>query len=226
MSVAVSLGASPLEAAGNTVYLPEVRYCSQCGSAELVLQIPEGDNRARHQCQRCHTVFYENPKMVVGCIVESPQGVLLCRRAIEPRHGFWTVPGGFLELDESAAEGALRETYEEAQARVRLLRPFAHFDIPHIGQAYILFLAELGASAFGPGEESLETRLFPLDALPWEDLAFSVVRFALACYVEDAREGVARHHHAVVHRAAGHPPYTPEAYSLRDHMKTVLAPPS
>ncbi len=226
-----------------------MNFCSACGSSDLVLKVPPGDNRPRRVCLSCGTVHYENPKMVVGTLVEVEGGLLLCRRAIEPRRGLWTFPGGFLELDESTAEGALRETYEEALARVALRRPFGHFDIPHIGQAYILFKAtlapavarhpELGLAsgadsvvqqpvpnsspAFGAGEESLEVRVFSLDEIPWADLAFSVVRFALQLFVDDRRAGREHYHYAVVYREPSEEAYDIRSYSLRDHQAIALS---
>ncbi len=225
-----------------------MNFCSACGSGQLALEIPSGDNRPRRVCLSCGAVHYENPKMVVGTLVEVEGGLLLCKRAIEPRRGLWTFPGGFLELDESAAEGALRETYEEALARVALRRPFGHFDIPHIGQAYILFKASLESDAaasgggihaagvapgpsrpvpsvspaFGAGEESLEVRVFSLESIPWEDLAFAVVRFALQLYVDDRQARRERYHYAVVHREPSEAAYDIRSYSLRDHQVIAL----
>src|SRR5262245_45123703 len=132
-----------------------MRFCSQCGQG-VSLRIPEGEDRERHVCGGCGAIHYQNPKMVVGCLIEHAGKILMCRRAIEPRLGLWTIPAGFLEIGESAVAGAVRETEEEADARVRVIAPYAHFDVPHIGQAYIVYRAELLEERFGPGPESLE----------------------------------------------------------------------
>src|SRR5262245_47246566 len=135
-----------------------MRFCSECGQT-TAKRIPSGEDRERSVCDACGTIHYQNPKLVVGCIVEHAGQVLLCKRAIDPRRGYWTVPAGFLELGESAMAGAIRETHEEAGARVRIVAPYAHFDVPHIGQAYVLYRAELLDERFAPGVESLEAKL-------------------------------------------------------------------
>lgn len=156
-------------------------------------------------------VHYQNPKMIVGCIVEHQERVLLCKRAIEPRYGYWTIPAGFLELGESAMAGAARESFEEANARVRIIAPYAHFDVPHIGQAYIIYRAELIEDAFGPGSESLEVKLASHEEIPWRELAFSAVRHALQLHAEDVRAGRFRAHQGVVAFEDGH-------FVLREHL--------
>ena len=162
-------------------------------------------------------VHYQNPRMVVGCIVEHDERVLLCRRAIEPRRGLWTLPAGFLELGESTVEGAVRETMEEARARVRVIAPYAHFDVPHIGQAYILYRAELIEPGFAAGPESLEVELFALDQVPWSEIAFPVVRFCLELLQEDRLARRYRSHHGRLVRDPG-----AAAFSLRDHLVVTL----
>ncbi len=151
---------------------------------EFIRRIPEGDNRERDVCADCGHVAYVNPKIVVGSVVEAEDGrILLCRRAIEPRHGFWTLPAGFMELGETLEEGAMREAFEEAQARIEIDGILGVFSISRIGQVQVMFRARLaangGAPLFGAGEESLEVALFPWDRIPWDELAFPTVRWAL-----------------------------------------------
>ena len=153
------------------------------------MQIPEGDNRPRHVCGSCGTIHYQNPKVVVGCIPEWEDKILLCRRAIEPRHGLWTLPAGFMERGESAHEGAARETLEEAHARVEILDLYTLFSLPHIDHVYLLFRSRLLDQGFGPGEESLEVRLFGEAEIPWDEIAFAVVRETLKLYFADRRSG-------------------------------------
>ena len=148
------------------------------------LGVPPGDTLPRVLCDACNRVFYENPKLVVGCLPLNEGGrVLLCRRAIEPRKGLWTLPSGFLENGETLEEGAIRETLEEAGARVSVARLFAGFSLPDIHQVYLLFLARLESPEFHPGHESSEARLFDPGEIPWNDLAFRAIRFCLERYV-------------------------------------------
>ena len=200
-----------------------MNYCSGCG-AKVQQRVPDGDNRTRHCCPECGTIFYENPKMVVGCVVEHRGQLLLCRRAIEPRVGYWTCPGGFMELNEGVVEGAIRETWEEALARVEVLGLHAHFDLPHIGQAYVYFRARLLGEAFGVGEESLETRLFAVEDIPWDEIAFPVLRYALQHWVEDQRRGKPRVHLGIVEWVEGQPKYEADSYRLRDHIAEEVVP--
>ncbi len=166
-----------------------MRYCTRCGGP-LVLCVPPGDTRERHVCSRCGEIHYLNPKVVTGCIPEHGDGrILLCRRAIEPRCGLWTLPAGFMENGESCQEGAARETLEEANARVEILQLYTTFNLPHIDQVYLLFRGRLLDDAFSPGDESLEVALFEESAIPWDDLAFNVVRETLRLYFEDRRNG-------------------------------------
>ncbi len=165
-----------------------MNYCSHCG-APVSHRIPEGDNRHRYVCEVCGAIHYQNPRMVVGCLPEWQGQVLLCRRAIEPRHGLWTVPAGFMENGETTAEGAARETLEEAGARVEVLDLYSMISLPDIDQVYLLFRARLLDLDFAPGEESLETRLFGEHEIPWEQLAFRTVDMTLRQYFDDARRG-------------------------------------
>jgi ADP-ribose pyrophosphatase YjhB (NUDIX family) len=160
-----------------------MKYCSHCG-AKVVRQTPPTDNRERWVCERCDAVHYQNPILVVGCVAEKEGRILLCRRAIEPRHGYWTVPAGFMELGESLAGGAARETLEEACAEIEIGHLFAAVDVIDAGQVHIFFTGRL-KDGFGVGEESLESRLFTEQEIPWDELAFRSGRFALEKYFED-----------------------------------------
>ncbi|MCA8953477.1 MAG: NUDIX hydrolase, partial [Planctomycetes bacterium] len=148
-----------------------MKFCSECGG-QLEDGVPAGDDRTRRVCRDCAHVHYQNPLVVVGCLVEVDRELLLCRRAIEPAHGRWTMPAGFLELGESVTAGARRETLEEAGAEVEITAPHAYLDLTHIGQLYALFRARLQRPGFAPGAESLECRLFAEGEIPWRELAF------------------------------------------------------
>ena len=165
-----------------------MKFCSQCG-APVALRIPEGDTLPRFVCGGCHTIHYQNPRMVVGCIVEWEDKILLCRRAIEPRYGLWTVPAGYMENGETTHQGALRETLEEANARVEIGPLYALYNIPHISQVYVLFRAQLLDLDFHAGAETLEARLFAESEIPWDQLAFATVRNTLTHYYSDRRRG-------------------------------------
>ena len=165
-----------------------MKFCSHCGDPVRVL-VPHGDNRPRHVCTRCGTVHYQNPKIVVGCIPEWEGKVLLCRRAIEPRYGLWTLPAGFMERGETTLAGAARETLEEANARVAVGPLYSLFNLPHIDQVYMLFRGRLLDLDFHPGEESLEVQLFAESEIPWDSLAFPVVKETLELYFRDRAAG-------------------------------------
>ncbi len=163
---------------------PKLQYCPTCGGS-ISYQIPEGDNRERAVCTQCGTIHYQNPRMVVGTIPIWQNQVLLCKRAIEPRRGFWTLPAGFLEIGESTDAGAVRETMEEAGAAVSLKGPFSIIDVPHVEQVHLFFRAELDKPEFSAGLESLEVRLFSEHEIPWEELAFATVYTTLRWFFED-----------------------------------------
>lgn len=165
-----------------------MNFCSHCGGP-VSLKVPAGDNRPRHVCERCGTIHYQNPKMVVGCIPEWGDRLLLCRRAIEPRYGLWTLPAGFMENGETMAECAVRETLEEAGARVELLGLFNLINLPDINQVYIMYRARLLDLDFHPGEESLETALFTEEEIPWDRIAFRTILITLKHYYADRRRG-------------------------------------
>lgn len=164
-----------------------MNFCNQCGSP-VSLKVPEGDNRPRFVCCLCHEIHYENPKILAGCLPVWDDKVLLCRRAIEPRHGFWTLPAGFMENDETVQQAAVRETMEEANARVELHALYTLFNLPHVSQVYMIFKAQLLDLSFKPGAESLETKLFSQNEIPWDDLAFKTIEHTLKLYFSDKRQ--------------------------------------
>ena len=171
----------------------KMKFCPTCGNT-VSRRIPEDDNRERAICDACGEVHYQNPLIVVGCVVESEGKILLCKRSIEPRYGYWTVPAGFMELGETLAGGAARETLEEACATVDISHQFATVDVVDGGQVHVFFYGKLVGS-FGVGEESLETRLFSEDEIPWDDLAFHSGRFAIEKYLEDRGKNNGVHFH-------------------------------
>ena len=170
-----------------------MKFCSNCG-APVTLRVPPGDSLARHVCDACRAIHYQNPRMVVGCIPEWEDKVLLCRRAIEPRYGLWTVPAGYMENGETTFQGAIRETLEEANARVEIGPLYALYNIPHINQVYILFRARLLDLDVKPGAETLEVRLCAEAEIPWDRIAFASVRNTLTHYYEDRRNGEYQFH--------------------------------
>jgi len=176
-----------------------MNFCSQCGSP-VTSRIPPGDDRSRHVCDVCGTIFYSNPKIVAGCIPQWNDQLLLCRRAIEPRSGLWTLPAGFMEDGESTSQAAARETFEEANARVEMGPLFAYLNIPTLSQVYVIFLARLLDLDFFAGAESLEVRLFDEHQIPWEEIAFPSIERALRLYFEDRRGGSFATHMADIER--------------------------
>ncbi len=161
-----------------------MKFCSTCG-ASVRLRIPDGDSRERFVCTSCQTIHYQNPKIVAGSIPEWGDQVLLCRRAIEPRYGLWTLPAGFMENGETTEQAAIRETWEEAGARIEIVNLYSVFSIPHISQVYMLFRGHLIDGVYQPGDESLECELFSAQTLPWDRLAFPVVKETLKRYFGD-----------------------------------------
>ena len=161
-----------------------MKFCSNCGN-QVTHQIPDGDNRLRFVCNHCNTVHYQNPLVIVGVLPEYQQQILLCKRAIEPQKGRWTLPAGFLENDESTLDGALRECFEEANAKVIDPELYALYDIPYINQVYVFYRATLVNNAFGPSSESTEVALFSEQDIPWNELAFPVVKAVLKRYLSD-----------------------------------------
>ncbi len=166
-----------------------MKFCPDCG-APLELRMPQDDHRVRHICTACSTIHYQNPKIIVGAIPEWEDGrILLCRRAIEPRLGLWTLPAGFMENDETTWQGAARETLEEANARVKIHDLYALYNLPYINQVQLLFRATLLDLDFSPGVESLEVKLFAEEEIPWDTLAFRPVKYALQHFFADRRTG-------------------------------------
>ncbi len=166
-----------------------MRYCADCG-APVELRTPQDDHRQRFVCTSCDTIHYQNPKIIVGAIPEWEDGrILLCLRAIEPRHGLWTLPAGFMENGETVAQGAARETLEEANARVDIHELFGLYNLPYINQVQMLFRATLLDLDFSPGVESLDVKLFREEDIPWDQLAFRPVKYALENYFADRKRG-------------------------------------
>lgn len=161
-----------------------MKYCSQCQTG-IEWKIPAGDNRHRFVCPACDIIFYENPRIVAGTIPVHAGKILLCRRAIEPRKGYWTLPAGFMENGESTEEAALRETREEANAEVVITSLFSMITVPHIAQVHIFFAADLPKPEFSSGDESLEVKLFAPKDIPWNELAFPTVGQSLKLYLEN-----------------------------------------
>lgn len=170
-----------------------MKFCSDCG-APVRLRVPPGDTLPRHVCDKCGAIHYQNPRMVVGCIPEWEDRILLCRRGIEPRHGMWTVPAGYMENGETTFQGAIRETLEEATARVEIGPLYAFYNIPHINQVYILFRARLLDADVRAGAETLEVALFTENEIPWDRIAFASVRHTLTHYYDDRRNGEFKFH--------------------------------
>jgi len=166
-----------------------MKFCSSCGAAALEFRVPEGDTLPRYVCAQCGAIHYQNPKIVVGCLPEWEEQVLLCRRAIEPRRGLWTLPAGFLENGETLAAGALRETIEEASARVAIDSLYTVISLPHISQVYVMFRSKLQDLDFGPGPESLEVALYHEQEVPWDQLAFRTIGRTLRNYFLDRKLG-------------------------------------
>lgn len=166
-----------------------IKFCTSCG-APVATRIPEGDNRPRAVCDNCGLIQYVNPKIVVGCVPVWGDRILMCKRAIEPRYGKWTLPAGFMENNESAPEGAAREAMEEAHAHVEITDLYTVYSIPHISQVYLMFLAKLLDPAVSPGAESLDVKLVSEDEIPWNELAFTMVKRTLTHFLEDRKTGI------------------------------------
>ncbi len=165
-----------------------MKFCSDCGQG-LVREIPEGDDRLRYVCTACQAIHYQNPKIIVGTLPVYGEQVLLCRRAIEPRKGFWTLPAGFMENGETTLAGAQRETREEAQACIINETLYRLFDLPYISQVYMFYRGDLLDGEYGIGPESLEVELFTEEQIPWDEIAFPVVVETLQEFFEDRKKG-------------------------------------
>ena len=165
-----------------------MKFCSQCAQ-QLSFKVPEGDNLPRYICDSCGMIHYQNPKIVAGCIPEWEGRILLCRRAIQPRHGLWTIPAGFMENSETVEQAAARETREEACAKINIAGLYGIYNIPHVSQVYMIFRGALADGAFAPGVESLETALYEEADIPWSEIAFPVVNNVLKRYFRDRQHG-------------------------------------
>jgi ADP-ribose pyrophosphatase YjhB (NUDIX family) len=165
-----------------------MKFCTSCGNT-IILLIPEGDDRERHVCSSCEQIHYSNPRVIVGCVPVYEGKILLCKRAIEPRKNYWTLPAGFMENRETTQQGAARETWEEARARVSNLDLYRVFDVPHISQVYMFYRCDLDDGEFGVGPESLESDLYEEADIPWSEIAFPVIHETLKSYYADARSG-------------------------------------
>jgi ADP-ribose pyrophosphatase YjhB (NUDIX family) len=190
-----------------------MKFCSECAHP-VALAVPEGDNRPRYVCPNCHTIHYENPKMVIGSLPVWEQDgqfkVLLCKRAIEPRYGYWTLPAGFMENAETTAEAAIRETVEEAGANIELGSLFSLLNVAHVHQVHLFYLARLVDLDFAPGIESLEVELFSEEEIPWDDLAFPTIRTTLELFFAD--------------RVKVRETSAPYAFHTQDIVRPMLAP--
>ena len=165
-----------------------MKFCSNCGSP-VVKRVPPGDSLPRYLCDGCGSIHYQNPKLVVGALPEWQGRLLLCRRAIEPRYGYWTLPAGFMENGETAGDAALRETLEEAGARIELASPFSMVSVPAVNQVHLFYRAHLLDLEFKPGAESIEVALFEEAAVPWAQIAFRTVGITLRHWFADRAAG-------------------------------------
>ena len=166
-----------------------MKYCSNCGSANLEFKIPEGDNMKRYCCKDCGTIFYTNPNVVVGALCIRNDKILMAKRNINPRIGLWTLPAGFMENAETLQDGALRETFEETCSEAEIIKPYSMFSLPHINQVHMFFLANLLDENFGPTIESSEVKLFNVIDILWDEIAFPTVEKTLNYYIEDLETG-------------------------------------
>lgn len=170
-----------------------MNYCSFCGGPVVLKEILD-DHLPRFYCEKCDTIHYQNPKVVVGCLPIWEDKVLLCKRAIEPMRGYWNIPAGYLENGETVEEGAAREVWEEALARVTINYLLVVYSIKHINQVYILFVSELKEPVYDVGVESLDVRLFSEEEIPWKEIAFNSSAFALKRFFENRKSGTQKAH--------------------------------
>lgn len=177
-----------------------MNYCSACGSSRIALAVPDGDNRDRYVCSDCQKIFYSNPKIVTGCILEWQGRVLLCRRAIEPAYGMWTVPAGFMENRESVVEAALREVQEESCAVADELCLHSIYSLRHASQVYVMYRGVLKDGSAKAGSETLEVALCREEDVPWQAIAFAVVKESLQLYFADRAQNSFRVHQGEVTR--------------------------
>jgi ADP-ribose pyrophosphatase YjhB (NUDIX family) len=170
-----------------------MKFCPSCG-AQVASRVPPGDSLPRHVCDACGNIHYQNPKLVLGAIPAWQGRLLLCRRAIEPRYGYWTLPAGFMENDETTGEAAMRETLEEAGARIELEAPFSMISVPYVNQVHMFYRARLLDLEFKPGVESLEVALFEEAKMPWQEIAFRTVGLTLKHWFADRARGAFEFH--------------------------------
>jgi ADP-ribose pyrophosphatase YjhB (NUDIX family) len=181
-----------------------MKFCSQCGS-HVDLRVPPGDHLPRYMCDACGAIHYVNPKLVVGCVPEHEGQILICRRAIEPRRGFWTVPAGFMENGETLQQAAARECHEEALAQVQIGTLLSIVHVLHAQQVHVFFRAALHEKNFGPGPESLEVKLVDPEQIPWGELAFPSTEETLQLYLQDRSKGAEQHHFLQIDRRIPRP---------------------
>jgi ADP-ribose pyrophosphatase YjhB (NUDIX family) len=179
-----------------------MNFCSNCGS-RVVLKVPKDDFLPRHVCENCGTIHYQNPKIVVGCVPVHEGRILICKRGIEPRLGFWTICAGFMENGETLEEGAAREALEEAQVDVEIGSLLVVANVRHAQQVHVFFRSRMRSADFGITHESLEVKLVTEAEIPWSDIAFPSTEFALRSFLADRRAGVERHHIAEMQRRPG-----------------------
>jgi ADP-ribose pyrophosphatase YjhB (NUDIX family) len=170
-----------------------MKFCANCG-AKVVQRVPPGDSLPRWVCDECGEIHYQNPKLVVGTIPERDGRILLCRRAIEPRYGYWTLPAGFMENDETTAQAAARETLEEAGASIEMGKPFTLISVPRVNQVHLYYRARLLNLEFKPGEETLEVALMDDGQIPWKEIAFRTVGLTLKHWFADRNRGAFAFH--------------------------------
>lgn len=167
---------------------PPIQFCSACGHP-VVLRIPDGDNRERHVCENCGAIHYQNPRNVVGTLPIWEDRVLLCKRAIEPRLGFWTLPAGFMEMGETVAQAAVRETQEEAGVQIEVGALFSMLSVPHVNQVHLFYLAHMRSAHCEAGTETQEVRLYAEQEIPWDEIAFPTVAHTLRFFFADRAAG-------------------------------------
>ncbi len=165
----------------------DIKFCTACGSATRQ-EIPVDDDHMRSVCKNCGQIHYNNPKMVVGCIPEMDGKILLCKRNIAPSKGKWTLPAGYLENKESVQEGAIRETFEETREKVEIIQPYRLFNIGFVSQVYFMFRAKMTSNTFGPTNESIDVALFDEKDIPWDNIAFEVIKQTLEHYFADRKK--------------------------------------
>ncbi len=166
-----------------------MKYCSNCGNSNIEFKVPEHDTIKRYCCSLCNTIFYTNPNVVVGALCVRNNKILMAKRNINPRKNLWTLPAGFMENGETLQEGAIRETLEETESKAEIIMAYSMFSLPHVNQVHMFFLANLLDDNFGPTFESSEVRLFRIDEILWDEIAFPTVEKTLKYYIEDIEKG-------------------------------------